>query len=229
MNVAKILGDHFLLLQRNDDAIKNYHLALMMADEVNDFAPHISEITGKVQNNTGLALKAKGFLEAAMASFSKSLVSQLLAKNNNIDTALTINNLGSCHFDLGQYEAALNLFKRCLNIYKEIKQTETEFDREIGKVHNNVALCYMEIGRYPEALENFHKYLDLMGKEGRDLPRVLNNIANCYSRMDRIPKGAFINHMDFKNGPESVLSIFCYSKRFVLNMVQNRYSKVHGL
>ena len=62
------------------------------------------EKIGKIQNNMGLALMQKGYMQAAMTSFSNSLTSQVFYKDKSLDMALTLNNLASCYFQTKQFD-----------------------------------------------------------------------------------------------------------------------------
>ncbi len=185
----KVLGDGHLTLGNIDNAIESYKEALVLSDDFNDFGKVVNDILGKINNNLGLAMKSKNFLEAAIMCFSKSLVAQLLSRDASLDTARTINNLASCHFDLHQYGHALNLFQRSLTIYSGLS-LEDNFSQEIGKVHNNMGLCLMEQGDNKKAIESFQKYQKMLdiSKDQKGLARVLNNIANCFSRLGNVPK-----------------------------------------
>ena len=171
-----------------DNAINTYQTCKSLIENDHDASSNQSQLLSKLQNNLGLAFKEKGLFEEATAAFTSSLVTQMLVMESNGDTAMTINNLASCHFELSNHDMAIHLFKRSLNIYESLDFT-SDFSREMAKVQNNIGLCLMQKEQFSEALDNFQKYMQTFkGGEEEGLARLLNNMAFCYSKLDQVPK-----------------------------------------
>ena len=87
------------MTQNYEKATRIYREAVTNADKIT--GKNMNEMLSKIKNNLGLALKEQGSYEEAISSFSSSLVAHMLVSDSDSDTANTINNLASCHFDLG--------------------------------------------------------------------------------------------------------------------------------
>ena len=111
-------------------------------------------------------------------------------------SAKTINHLGSCQFEEGNYDLALEYFSKSLEL--------TPFENKDGlaRVHNNIGLCLTEKKNYREALRHFQQSL-VLKRDGDfvsmdSLARTLGNMANCYVKLGEV-QNALMCHIDCLN------------------------------
>ena len=226
LHITKCIGDSYLMLEDLDKSLESYQKALNASEHLVDKGLHINGIKAKIHNNMGLCQKQKGCLEDAITSFTNSLVAHMLFDEKTIDTALTINNLASCHYELRQFDHALNLFYRSLKVYQYLEKTDM-VSQKIAKVHNNIALCMMENNQFKDALSHFDKFLKIYpDKDLLLLAKANDSIAYCYTRIGQVQKALEIykkahqyrlKHYsssleDFEAIDQSELEVICQSK-----------------
>ena len=134
MSIVKTLGDVYLMKHELDKAIKMYQRAICTSEMVINQNLQVYNLLSTIQNNMGLGLMEKGYVQAAV----------LCKKDSSLAMASTINNLASCHFDLHQYDKSLHQFQRSLDIYLKLRTRKDPLSTELSKVYNNMGLCYFE-------------------------------------------------------------------------------------
>ena len=71
---------------------------------------------------------------------------------DNIDCALTLNNIGTIYNNIGNFNEALLKFKNCLEIQSVVKGKD---NIDCVLTLNNIGNACIYLGKYHEALENF--------------------------------------------------------------------------
>ena len=119
----------------------------------------------------------------------------------NIEFAVSLNNLARLYYFQGRYNDAEPLFLQSLDIYK----------RQLGNDHpdvalslNNLALLYESQGRYNDAEPLFLQSLDIykrqLGNDHPDVAQSLNNLAQLYFSQE--------NYLEAENLAQQALVIY---------------------
>ncbi len=100
-------------------------------------------------------------------------------KKRQLADAKRLNNAGVMSYHNGQYEQALELFKKALAI-----------DGEFTEAYNNLGLTYTEMNQEDDATENFKKAIEL----NPDLSATYNNLGYVFYRM-----GSYVEAVEMYN------------------------------
>ncbi len=121
------------------------------------------------------------------------------------DEAKKLNNAGVMSYHNGQYEKALDLFKKAIEIdgeftegYNNLGLTYTEMNEEnkateafkkaielnpdLAATYNNLGYVFYRLGSYTEAIE---MYNEAIGRSG-DNSSAYTNLGNAYYKLDRV-------------------------------------------
>ncbi|AKB26875.1 hypothetical protein MSSIT_0156 [Methanosarcina siciliae T4/M] len=119
----------------------------------------------------------------------------------HLDIAITLDNLAGLYESLGDYEKALLLCQRALEIYGKVLGPE---HTDVAINLNNLALLYSHIGDYEKALPLFQRALEIseekQGSEHPDDPfyraaviaTTLDNLAGLYYQMGDYEKALLL-------------------------------------
>jgi tetratricopeptide (TPR) repeat protein len=118
------------------------------------------------------------------------LVAQLHERLNSRITdqqllSASLTNLGTCHFNLGNYPLAINYHEQSMAIAQEINDHSS-----IGPTLGNLGLCYDSLGDYPLAIE-YHEQSLAIAREIGDLDgegASLINLGSCYFSLGDYPR-----------------------------------------
>ncbi len=94
--------------------------------------------------------------------------------------ALSLNGLAQVYAYLGNYEQAIDLYKKAREIYREIKAPIGE-----GVVLNNIGNVYVRNGQYPQAIDTYQQALAIhrtIGDRAGEA-NTLNNIGSAYRQL----------------------------------------------
>lgn len=184
LSITKTLADAYLMIRDYEQALNNYQVALEMADQLTNG----TGIKAKIHNNIGLCLKqSESNLQEAINMFTNSLISHAMFNDKTVETAITINNLASCYYELRKFDHAFNLFRRSLGVYCRLEPTQMIVEKS-ALVHKNIALCLMEKGDLKEALNHFDDFVKLF-QENQDRltwAKAFDSIGFCHSRLGHI-------------------------------------------
>ena len=150
----------------------------------------------------GRDLFAEEKYEAAIDLFEEAAVIRKEQLGDySADLANSINNIGVCYQNLGDYSKALNYHQQSLEIRERVLGKEHP---DYAKSLDNVASCYSDLGDYAKALEYRLQALEIrekvlgkehpdyqaleirekvLGKEHPDYASSLSNVASHYSRL----------------------------------------------
>jgi len=114
----------------------------------------------------------------------KSIYETIQATLGDTIYAMTLNNLGVLYYDMGNYEAALPLYKQALHIYSEVlRDKHSDYANSL----NNLAALYYSMGVYEAALSLYKEalkiYKEVLGDSNTDYANSLNNLAALYYSM----------------------------------------------
>jgi tetratricopeptide (TPR) repeat protein len=161
VNKLSILGRHFQLIDRKDDAARMYHMALRIWPDAD-----------KVRNNYGTLLRSQGRLTAARAQFAKAYLQDPIhpTYSKNLGTLLVHMHLDTQAVPV--LEQALRLGARG------------------GDVYAQLGVAYARLGKYPRALDALHTALThyAMDSSSPSLhpQEVQRNIALVHAHIARI-------------------------------------------
>lgn len=138
-------------------------------------------IKGITSNNLGLALYYKGdFLKALEYLQNAQVISEDL--KDTVRLASSINNIGMIYKQTGQFEKALNNYRRSMELDGKDPASKATY-------LNNIGLCYSDMGDTASALDNYREsiyYAEQVG-DSLGMANTLCNIALIYFYKKDIP------------------------------------------
>lgn len=153
--VTQAIGISYRLLNKPDDAMRNYQQAMEMNKRLGlkrNLAGNLVEMA-QVQNMLGKP-------DAAVTSYQQALQLQreIGAKKESGDTLI---NVGVLYADRGNYDKALQSYKESLQIQRDAGDTNYQ-----ALCLNNIGLVYLSEGDTDDALTYFQQALQLREKLG---------------------------------------------------------------
>ncbi|CAH1800734.1 unnamed protein product [Owenia fusiformis] len=142
----------------------------------------------KIKNVIGSLYESQGKCKEALEYYKDILI--MCEKNEDKSgIALSLNNIGNMHKNLGNHYEALIHLHESLNIYNKIHY------RDIARSLNNLGNMYYTLGDQCEALKYHQDSLDMRRKIYRnneqqhpDIASSLNNIGNVYKKLRELHK-----------------------------------------
>jgi tetratricopeptide (TPR) repeat protein len=109
--------------------------------------------------------------------------------------SITINNLATLNFHLGNFEKALNLYKRAIHI---AENNVSENNLSYAGYLANLASLYQAMGEYKLALPLYHKISSILSNETSEksiefFAASLNNLALLYKSMGKYQESLQVN------------------------------------
>ena len=97
----------------------------------------------------------------------------------------SLNRLGNCYIDLGQYEKAIAFYQQCHNVSEEIGD-RLGMATSLG----NLGLCYYYLGQYEKAIAYHQQSLEIAEEIGnrQGAAASLGNLGNCYKNLGQYEK-----------------------------------------
>jgi tetratricopeptide (TPR) repeat protein len=99
------------------------------------------------------------------------------------ELATSLNNLASIEDDLGRYARAERLYLRCIDVWKQLADTNA-----LARPLNNLAVLYSKRGDYEKAEQLYRDSLALRTASDPERARVLNNLGRLYHHQRRFPE-----------------------------------------
>ncbi|GMI52706.1 hypothetical protein TeGR_g14312 [Tetraparma gracilis] len=174
-------GGHVCEIQyrnkENDAALVSYGKALKIRIKLEGEGG--TNVIGTRQN-IAMVYGAKGEHERALEEYEVALkLSKASSDPENGEegkgTAIIIGNMGSVHKNMENYDKALELFKRCLEMEEKAGAEKATLLATVGYIANT----YSNMGRYSEAVEWYERTLAGAEAElGKNHPQTLASVNN---------------------------------------------------
>lgn len=147
------IGEAYLLLARNDQALEFYNQALQLSQLTGDRQLEIESLNsiGFIQNEKGAPNIARDYCNRAL-SLSQDV-------NYSEGEARALNNLGLTHYNSGDMRQALTLFKQALAIWPTANDRAGQAETLL-----HVGYAYDDLGETRRAMGYFNQSLSLARK-----------------------------------------------------------------
>lgn len=144
------LGFYYFQLDKSEEAIKNFELAIKLSKEANDI-----KVIPTALNNIGYIYKQQGNILKALTYYHESLKLNKQLKDET-EVALCLNNIGSIYYAEKEYDKALKYYREALIIEKKIGSKKAE-----GRLYSNIGATYKGQGNIQTAIEYFDHSLKI--------------------------------------------------------------------
>ena len=157
VDINIIIGNCYYFLSDFSEAKKIYTIAKRISRHIKDNDNRlrrqavIYDCIGLIYQNQAQFKKAIRFHEEAAERFKKL--------NLDINLAISLNNLGQIHYELGNTQLALDCFERVLKIF-QVYGTKVE----MGITMNKLGSIYCEIGDFQKGLDYKENSLKILKK-----------------------------------------------------------------
>ena len=157
VDINIIIGNCYYFLNDFSEAKKIYTIAKRISRHIKDTNTRlrrqaaIYDCIGLIYQNQAQFKKAIRFHEEAAERFKKL--------KHDINLAISLNNLGQIHYELGNTQLALDCFERVLKIF-QVYGTKVE----MGITMNKLGSIYCEIGDFQKGLDYKENSLKILKK-----------------------------------------------------------------
>ncbi|CAF1465090.1 unnamed protein product [Rotaria sordida] len=138
---------------------------------------------GSVYFSIGEYSKAITFYERAIDIYKK------MSPSNQLDLAISYNNIGNVYYNMGEYSKALSSYDRSLEIQKIARPPNHP---NLATSYNNIGLVYYNMGEYSKALSSHERALEIrkiaLPPNHPDFAQSYNNIGSLYYNMGEYSK-----------------------------------------
>ena len=179
-----LIGITYRKIGNYDKALDYLLKAFKIAQEIGD-----SYLLSAILNNIGNIYRDKSILSGnekdlyqALSYHEKSL--EISQKSNTIITEIEVlNNLGSVHSDLKNFQKALEYFQQGFEKAEKINDVEAK-----GMILNNIGIVHFNQGNYEESTRYYQKAIDLAQEleGGQILWEAYFEIGNAYAKQNKI-------------------------------------------
>ena len=198
--------------------------------------PDEAATTKLVQNMTSLLrVKRKEILTSKLALLPHAVALMDHVKyesvQNSESAAQCYNNIALLYEKQGEYEKALEYYKKALNIRKEKLGKEHP---DTATIYNNIAVIYHNQGKYGKALAYHTKALIVFkinpGEDHPDTATIYNNIGSIHYKQGEYKKSwdchtKALNIRKRKLGEDHLETSTCYNDIGLLYSVKGEYKK----
>ncbi len=147
---------------------RNYDVALQSIDKIEKPSPAIYEAKQKVLYRLGVQEFINGDMNKAITNFSRSIE---LAKYNSTTHSDALYWRGEAYYNKEDYATAEANYKKVLSLG----------DNNMAKATYGLAYTYFQRGNLNSAEREFTRFIEIAGKEERELcADAYNRIADCY-------------------------------------------------
>ena len=196
--------------QKAHEALRLEGFAAFTAEEINlvhatEWALGVGEETGLGMVNSiqdYLELRARWYTKERLYRLALSLRRQLAEDNPEEylpDVAMTLNNMGNLHAQVGHPDKALKHYEEALGIYQELSDTHPDaYLPDLARTLNNMGVLHDDMGHPDEALKNYEEALGIRREfygrypsaHARDLLGLLGNAILAYEKLGMAEKAA---------------------------------------
>jgi CHAT domain-containing protein/Tfp pilus assembly protein PilF len=200
-------------LDKRTEAIEYFTLALTIYDTFDNQ----KAASAKMSRNLGLLYHHLYKKQKALEYFKKALP-LFQSAGNKTEAAETLNEIATVYLELGEYESALENYKKALEFFAGDESGK-------AKVKNNIGNVYYNSGKYSEALDSYNQayniYLNIQEKPNEAI--VLINIGLVHTALGEYDKALSILNekaleLNRKLGDKK-------SEAYTLNNIGEVYSK----
>ncbi|RYE19461.1 MAG: tetratricopeptide repeat protein [Sphingobacteriales bacterium] len=178
------LGKIYSQLGKPVESLKNYQLAIKMAEAVGD-----KQRSGKILKNIGALYEEQKNFTQALAYYDKAEALALEIKDESL-LADCYNNKGVVYEQQLNYPKALVVYKKALIIYQKLNKED-----RIALTLNNIGIVYKFLNKFPEAIDYYNRSLAYSEKLGDKffVAANLTNIGNLHALMHDYNKALEFN------------------------------------
>ena len=170
-------------MEQFEASTKTYDSALKLFDSGDKNSNN--KIKGDIMHSKAENYRHLNNLAKAMECFKESLET----KQNRLDSAkqysiaLTLNSIGICYEELGEFQKALDEYCKAREHLKGAKEDQ-DTNHLLSMLSNNEGICLEELGRFEKALKAYENDLAVrkeINASAEDMAKTLGNIANVLS------------------------------------------------
>ena len=188
------LGCCYFLMDEDSAALESFEQALKIIEE------HVADSDQKVScllNKGNACFRMNQNIEAGRAFQSALDLRKLLGIEDHADTACICDRLGENHFELGEFNEALDAFRQSLQLRKKHLGDHTL----TVQAHANKAAVHCEMREYEAARENYQQAVNLLKSllgDHEETASKFDQLATTYFEMGNY-RGALDAHQESRN------------------------------
>ncbi len=156
-----------------ENALEYFNKALVIREKK---MPDSSELSVSY-GNVGFASSKLGNYEPAIYYCKKAISIQ--EKNSDPDLIDTQNILCNIYLEVEDYKSALKLYKKTLELSKEMYGPESG---ETAEIYNNIALTYNSMKKYRKAIKQLNTAIEIFKKNAERK----SDVAVCYGNIGQV-------------------------------------------
>ncbi len=169
-NAHNIKGILHLIFKENDDAVKEYHVALSLSDSLPD-----KRKKAMVLGNLGVVFRQSFMTDSALFYINKT--AEYSQKQHIKDMyAKAIFELGSLYLNQDNYIKASKYLLESRDTYETLQDSNL-----LTYVYSTLGVLYLKVNHFDESLANFQKAIQL----DESIPEI-NNVAGLYSNIGEL-------------------------------------------
>ncbi|MFK5975819.1 MAG: tetratricopeptide repeat protein [Sulfurovum sp.] len=162
---------------------------LLRFEEVREILDEYLQSTAHIQEDRYKAHYQKALSYEQEIKYKKAKDEMEFIPSQKIEDALMLNDYARIYYLCGEYDNALPLFLKALEIIERLLGEEHP---DTARVYNNLASLYYSMGEYKKAEPLYLKSLEikerLLGEEHPDTASSYNNLAGLYNSMGEYKK-----------------------------------------
>ena len=178
-------------LEQFEASISSYRKALEIYEKFEKFFDDQNETiisrgaNGAIMHNMATSYEKLNNLKKAIEWYKKSLDKMQKRKDSpakNYDIAMTLNSIGNCYQELGEFQKALDEYYE--KAREKLQGDNKDTKRLNAWLFNNEGLCHYGLGHNEKALDAYENALasqKQINASAKDIAQILNNIANVFS------------------------------------------------
>ena len=149
----------------------------------------INEASAKILElaNETTTLRYKGTIEGLREAIAKwdEVIEVSRIKKDKVWEGVALNTQGLLYNQLGEFQNALDLYLKSLEIWKELKNLQYE-----GSALNNIGIIYRWLGENEKAISYYNRAIAIQRETGdrRSVGIYLNNLGFSYMRLEDYEK-----------------------------------------
>ncbi|CAF1173538.1 unnamed protein product [Adineta ricciae] len=179
-------------IQPMDGNEKVYEVALSLTSDNDEELMVLTEQIRKESfpNADGWSRLSLVLADIAQPNIAERICQVLIDETPSEDSGIDVyNHLGNIKYQKGQYEEAITLFRKFLELRL---MSSSPNHPDVATSYNNIGAAYSAMGDYPKALSSYEQALKIqlqsLPPHHPDVASSYNNIGNAYSHMGDYPK-----------------------------------------